>query len=231
MHEIVKKHTGNMDPYSEVKLKDISAAKKCMPFIEEYIELAGDKLYAALKVSATGNIMDSALFNGLDIEACLKKELEDPFLICDIKELMKDLSNARTILMIGDNSGEAVFDLLLLKYLHSDHKMYYAVRETPVINDVTTKEAKLAGIDKYAAVISTGNSSPGAIVSGFSEKFKKIYDSADIILAKGQGNFEAMYYENKRIYFILKAKCDMIAEVLGTIKGGYVLRAGFMLHR
>jgi damage-control phosphatase, subfamily I len=213
MHKIVKKHTGASDPYAQVKERDIETAKKVWSQIIQFNKDRSNTLYWALKTSATGNMMDSALYSNLDLEDWLIKELEKPFSVCDLTNLEEDLKIAKSVLIIGDNAGETVFDKVLVQHLH-DFDVTYAVRNEPIINDVTLEDAYTSGMDQLAKIVSTGCNAPGAILEQCSQSFIDLFRNADIVISKGQGNFEALAENERKIYFLLKAKCSMIAQKL-----------------
>lgn len=224
MHEIVKKHTGVEDPYAHVKARDISEALRLEPLMRRFAKSTPDQLMLSLKVSATGNVMDSALYSNLDIKACLMSELEKPFSVFELERFEKDLENAGQILIIGDNAGEAVFDKILIQQLSRGHEIIYAVRDKPIINDVTAEDAREAGVESCATIISTGCGAPGAILESCSETFRALFDSADLVISKGQGNFEALSEAPRKVYFLLKAKCPKIAKALGVQVNEYVFK-------
>ena len=224
MHAIVKKRTGIEDPYAKIKDKDISEALRLEPLIRCFASRNDDMLLQALKVSATGNVMDSALYKDLDIEACLMAELEKPFAICDKDVFEKDIQKAKQILIIGDNAGEAVFDKVLLQYLSAQHEVIYAVRDAAIINDATVEDALKAGVAGYAMIVSTGCTAPGAVLEACSAEFQAIFDGADLVISKGQGNFEALSDTSRRVYFLLKAKCPKIANALDVEVDEYVFK-------
>jgi uncharacterized protein with ATP-grasp and redox domains len=224
MHSIVKRHSGVADPYAKIKTKDITEALKLEPLIKDFAEKGNDFLLKALKVSATGNIMDSALYNNLDIESCIIEEMEKPFAICDNNEFEKELSKNKTVLIIGDNAGEVVFDKVLAEYISRNHKVIYAVRDKPIINDATIEDALKTGIEEYSELISTGCKMPGAVFEACSTKFQEIFNNADVIISKGQGNFEALSETKRSIYFLLKAKCHRIAKALDVEINEYVFK-------
>lgn len=224
MHKIVKEHTGVEDPYAEIKAQDISQALRLEPLIRSFSLRDKELLFNALKVSATGNIMDSALYTNLNIEACLQEELEKPFGICDYGYFLEDISKAKQILIIGDNAGEVVFDKILAEYLAKKHQVIYAVRDVAIINDATLEDALKTGIIDYAKVVSTGCSMPGAVLEACSLEFTELFNNADVVISKGQGNFEALSDTTRNVYFLLKAKCQRIAEEIGTELNDYVFK-------
>ncbi len=224
MHTIVKRYTGVEDPYAEIKSSDISEALKLETIIKNFKFREENRLLNALKVSATGNVMDSAIYKNLDIKKCFIEELEKPFAICDKDEFDKDIVKAEKVLIIGDNAGEVVFDKFLAAYLSCNHKVIYAVRDAAIINDATVEDAIKTGITEYSEVMSTGCGMPGAVYKLCSEKFQNIFNSADIVISKGQGNYEALSDTSRDIYFLLKAKCHRIAQDLDVEINEYVFK-------
>lgn len=225
MHAIVKRITGIEDPYGEVKARDISAALGLEPLIRGFTADRHERRHRALKASATGNVMDSALYTDLDLAACLMAELERPFAIDDAPAFEEDLEAARCVLILGDNAGEAVFDKVLAEELSVDRDVIFAVRGRAIINDVTVDDAGAAGIDAHATIVSTGCGAPGVVLESCSADFRALFDRADVVISKGQGNFEALYGTPRKVYFLLKAKCPKIATALGVAVNDYVFTA------
>ena len=188
VHRVVKLHSDNQDPYRRIKDSDIKEAKKLEEHIKDFINNQDDKLKGALKASATGNMMDSALYKDLDIKKCLNEELHKEFTRCDIENFKSDLKKDSSILIIGDNSGEGVFDKILIEMLSKEYHVTFAYRSEAIINDITKREVDIIGIGDYADVISIGSSAPGALVKEFSDEFKDIFYKSDIVISKGQGN-------------------------------------------
>ncbi|MFY9402150.1 MAG: ARMT1-like domain-containing protein, partial [Candidatus Omnitrophota bacterium] len=138
----------------------------------------------------------------------------------------KSLKNAKSILYLADNAGEVVFDRILIEEIKKKYPgkiIFYAVKEKPIINDALLEDALFCGIDRVARIISNGTDAPGTILSLCSSDFKKIYKSADMVISKGQGNFESLSKAKKEIFFLFMVKCPVVArEVKGRI-GDYVL--------
>ncbi|PTQ84482.1 hypothetical protein C8U37_10849 [Trichococcus patagoniensis] len=224
MHAVVKKYTESADPYANIKSSDIQTAFSLEPTLVNLLEEAIDPMVCALKISATGNVMDSALYSSRYLESFLIEELEMPFVISDEGSFKKDLEKAKTILIIGDNAGEAVFDKLLARFLAVDHQVIYAVRDAAIINDVTIEEALRVGMDNVADIVSTGCGAPGAVLESCSEAFLEVFNTADIVISKGQGNYEALSDASRKIFFLLKAKCPKIAKSIGVTVNDYVFK-------
>jgi len=138
-------------------------------------------------------------------------------------ELKRKLEKAKTVLYLGDNAGEIVFDKLFIGTInHPD--LTYVVRGAPIINDVTMEDADYVGMKDIAKVITSGYDAPSTIVNKSSEQFREYFDKADIIISKGQGNLEGLLPLNdKRIFFLLMVKCDVIAELLNVKKDSFVV--------
>jgi uncharacterized protein with ATP-grasp and redox domains len=225
MHEIVQRHSGQADPYAQVKARDMQAALRLEPFLTGFVDAGPDRLPRALKVAATGNVMDSALYNNLDIESCVAAELNKPFTRHDLEAFEADLPRARTVLLIGDNAGEAVFDKVLARELARTHEVVFAVRGSPIINDVTLDDARFVGIDAHARIVSTGCAAPAAILDACSDDFQTLFARADLVISKGQGNFEALSDAPRSLFFLLKAKCPKVAQELDVNVGDFVFVA------
>jgi len=212
------------DPYKDIKKASIEQAKKMLPFLREKLENSEDKLLFAAKLAIAGNIIDFGYHNIYDIEDKILNIIEHDLAINDFDIFKEKLQSAKTILYIGDNCGESVFDKVFIENLPSDSKVYYAVRGFPIINDVTYHDALDSELSGVAEIIDSGVKSPGAILKYASETFKEIFSSADIVISKGQGNFEALSDEKREIFFFLMAKCSVIAKNLNVFKESLILK-------
>lgn len=223
MHAIVKKHTNNKDPYKEMKKKHIMAAKETYPLLKHFLFKKKERLYWALKIAATGNIIDAAIYNNIDLNKCIIQELEKKFSICDVEKFESKLKDAKNILILGDNAGETIFDRVFLEEL-LQLDITYAVRSEPIINDATIEDACESELDRCTRLVSTGCNAPGLIIDECNEEFLNIFNNADIVVSKGQGNYEALSEEKREIFFLLKAKCPVISEKLNVSVGDYVFK-------
>lgn len=223
MHQTIKRRTLMNDPYAEIKRRDIDAAKKILPGLINFLKDKKNSLYWALKISATGNIIDSAVNKNADMMGCMKEELEKSFSRCDLEQFENRLESAKSILIIGDNAGETVFDRVLAERL-SQYDLTFAVRSEPVINDATAEDAYASGLADYARIISTGCGAPGAVLADCGRGFLKQFEGADIVISKGQGNFEALSECDRPVFFLLKAKCPVISQKLKVCLNDYVFQ-------
>ncbi|MDY0360759.1 MAG: ARMT1-like domain-containing protein [Desulforegulaceae bacterium] len=222
IYKIVSRLTGVKDPYKKIKNENILQAKKLLPELEQKINLAENPLLCAIRISIAGNVIDLGVDKKFNIAKDLDKILYQDFGIFDYDKFKHKLSNSNTVLFVGDNCGESVFDTLLIKQLKK--KVYYAVREIPVINDVTYDDAINSGLNEISEIISSGVDSPGAVLSRANNEFKNLFDKADIVISKGQGNYEGLSLEKRDIFFLLKAKCHVIAEDIGVKEDDIILK-------
>lgn len=211
----------NNDPYEQIKRDNIQKAMTIFDDIAHCADRADNTLLMAVKAAIAGNIIDFGVNRPFDIENDIFKIMNEDLAINHFEAFSKALDKAERVLYIGDNAGEGVFDRILIERLGKP--AIYAVRGIPIINDITEKEACLIGLDKVAEIVSTGVRSPGLILSEADEGFRDLFDNADMIISKGQGNYEALSDNKREIFFLLKAKCSIIARDIGVKEGDIVL--------
>ena len=144
----------------------------------------------------------------------------------EYEEFEAVLKRANTILYLGDNAGEIVCDKILIEEIQRNFEaktIFFAVRGFPIINDVLLEDAYECGMDKTATVISNGSDAPGTILEDCSQKFLEIYHFADMIISKGQGNFETLSDREECLFFLLRAKCPVITVDINCSIGDTVL--------
>jgi len=214
--------TGNKDPYKKIKRINIEKALLLYPELKEKVSNSEDRLLVAIRFAIAGNVIDLGVNKEFDIVNEIKKILTQDFAVFDYSKFKTALNNAKNILYIGDNAGEAVFDKILIEELNKP--VTYVVREIPVINDVTKEEARFIGIDKVAKIVSSGTTAPGTILDLCDEKFIDIFNNTDLIISKGQGNYEGLSGVDRSLFFLLKAKCKIIATNIGVQENEIVLK-------
>ena len=224
VHRIVRQLTGDDDPYAAVKAESTREALRLYPRLKALVAEDGDRLERAIRIAIAGNVIDFATGADFDIEEGLERILHQPFAINDIAAFRKALSEARSVLYLGDNAGETVFDRMLIEALGVP--VIYAVKGGPIINDATVDDALAAGLDEVAEVVSTGSDAPGTILSRCSAEFRALYERAELVIAKGQANYETLSEERGRLFFLLKVKCPVIARDIGAPVGSIVLKRG-----
>jgi len=227
VYAIVADITGNEDPCYEEKQQANELALSLYPRFKELVASSDDPLLAAAKLAIAGNVIDLAPQSSYgDVQSIAESALESPLGIDDYEEFKRGIAASSLILYLGDNAGEIVFDRILIEEMRriKDLEIYFVVREKPIINDATLSDAISTGMDRVAKVISNGSDAPATILSQCSSELKQLYHSADIIIAKGQGNYESLSDEAKNIFFLLRVKCPVIARLLGARVGDAVLK-------
>ncbi len=219
----VREITGKYDPYKEIKNESTTKALALYPALKKKVEASNDKLLTAIRIAIAGNVIDFGANGNFNLEEEIENALKRDFAILDYDEFRNRLNETHEILYIGDNAGECVFDKILIEEMKKP--VIYIVRDMPVINDAIYEDAVQAGIDKVATILSSGTDAPGTIVSTCSPEFKQIYNRSTFIISKGQGNYEALSSEKRPIFFLLKTKCHVIANHIGSNEGDFVLKA------
>lgn len=214
--------TGVADPYRKIKQQHIAEAKALYPELERMVDEAEDPLLRAIRIAIAGNVIDLGINKAFNLVADIKKTLSQDFAVFDYEAFEKVLHEAENVLYIGDNAGESVFDKLLIRQLKKPVK--YAVRAQPIINDATIEDALASGLDEVAEIINSGSKAPGTILRHSTPEFLEVYRKAGLVISKGQGNYEGLSDENRTIFFLLKAKCPVIARDMGVKEGDIVLK-------
>jgi len=231
LHRLIRQLTGNDDPYRAVKQRFNALALHMYPRLRRRIEEADDPFATAARLAIAGNVIDSGIDNRLDetgVEDAVQHALWAP-VRGDPAAFREAIASAEDILYLADNAGEIVFDRLLIEQMPPE-KVTVAVRGRPVLNDATMEDAEAAGLTRRVRVIDNGSDAPGTLLEDCSEEFRRLFQRADLIVSKGQGNYETLSGVDKRIFFVLKAKCPVIARDLGCQVGDPVLRGTWMLR-
>ena len=190
-YTVFKEVTGIKDPYYDLKRKYNRLALDIYPELKKVVDSAKDKLYTAAKIAVAGNVIDFGIdikkADTLDLSMIIRDLKSTQLAVDDFDKFRESLKNSINILYITDNSGEIVFDKIFIKEL-----------------------------DGLAGVIETGNGNIGINMDNSSDAFLKEFKKADLIISKGQGNFETLDKDETNIFFLLKAKCEYIAKELGV---------------
>lgn len=228
LYEAMAQIAGKTDLYDEQKAHATEQAREYLPYLREMIERSHDPLIATLKTAVVGNVIDLASEVSFDLHDAISSVFDTPFASDDSEPLRKALAKAKTLLYIGDNAGEHVFDALAIETLtklYPDLKITYMVRGNPIINDVTMKEALEADMNAICALCDSGVPTPGFVHEFATSEARHLFDTADLIIAKGMGNYECMTpLRRSGICFLLKVKCSVVAASLGRAIGDIVCR-------
>ena len=216
---------GKEDLYEAQKIESTNKALALLDFVWERIDQADDELDAALRAAVAGNVIDFATQVSFDLEREIQKIFDATFAIDQKKEFIRKLSQAKSLVVIGDNVGEHVFDKVMIEVFKErfDIDVYYFVRGRPIINDVTIIEAAEIDMPKVCEVVDTGVDTPGFIYERANKRARELFDGADLILAKGMGNFECLEGRiDDRLYYLFKIKCSVVANRVGKNVGDLI---------
>jgi hypothetical protein len=228
VHLRVKSITGSFDPYKEVKKKQNEIALQYESILSSQITEMSDPLKAVMMFSAAGNANDLAPDHQIqDIYKRYMGIISKGFAWNDYELFLKKLAQSKSLLYLGDNAGEIVWDKILIEELldNSNIEIIYTVRGFPILNDVTMEDAHFVKMDKLVKVISDGFDAPGTLLNRCSEEFFNRYQKSDLILSKGQGNYESLSEEHRPIFFLLNVKCSVIAEDIHCNIGDIILKS------
>lgn len=224
IHRRLRQIVGVDDPYRSAKDHQNRMAFSMLPDLRRRVELAADPFDMAMRVAIAGNVIDLGVPGSVteeSIRTSVEKCLSEP-LAGDPARFRVDAEKARKILYITDNAGEIVFDRLLIEKL-GPARLTVAVRGAPAINDATMSDAIAAGLTEITEVIDNGSDAPGTLLTECSSEFRQRFNSADLIVAKGQGNFETLSDEPGNIYFLFKVKCRVVSEHAQIELGSHVV--------
>jgi damage-control phosphatase, subfamily I len=232
IHRLIRGLSGVEDSYRETKARFNAFILRLLPRLEQRVRNSADPFEAALRLAVAGNVIDF----GIDI-ALREEDVEKSLDLAFSAELDRDaigslrqaVRTASRILYLGDNAGEVVFDSLFLaaiRELAPSTGLTFVVRGQPIINDITLEDALQAGIDRLARVIDNGGDAPGCVLEDCSEVFREHLRLADLVISKGQGNFETLCPLPQETFYLLKAKCPVIAAHIGVPQGSLLVLDG-----
>ncbi len=222
IHRQVREQTRIDDPYQEDKAQATRQALDLYPMLRARVAAASDPLETAVRIAIAGNIIDLGVAESYDLEANLERVLEQELAINHLEPLRNALENTDSILYLADNAGETAFDRVLIETL--DRHVTYAVKASPIINDALLEDAIAAGIDQVAEIIDNGSNAPGTMLNHCSGEFRERFNQAELIIAKGQANYESLSAENAPLFFLLQAKCSVIARDLDVSSKDIILK-------
>jgi len=216
LYPILAKFLGTPDPYAQLKEESNALALSLRDDIRQQIEQADDPLRAAVRVAIAGNVIDYGALHSFDAAETMRNCFARDFVIDDYPALRQAVSaKGQKVLYLSDNSGEIVFDGLLIEQLQRlGCHVTTAVRESPIINDATLADARACGLDQLCPVISSGTASSGTVLSQCSKKFLDHFYAADLIISKGMGNFESLSDQAEPLFFLLTVKCAEVARCI-----------------
>lgn len=223
MNRLIREKIGLIDPYSQIKQNSNQKVLAMYTCLKQMIMNSSDPFDTSFRFAIAGNSLDCGVLDQIDLSTihdAINQALMSPFQ-WEKDNILDSIEHAKTILYLTDNAGEIVFDKLLIEMLPKE-KVVVAVRGYPVLNDATRYDAEAIGLTSLVHVIDNGSDAPGTILSDCSREFLEWFDKTDIIIAKGQGNYETLSEVEKNIIFALKVKCPVIARDIGCEVGDMI---------
>ena len=224
IHRLIREKVGQ-DPFRKVKRAYNTLAMGLYAELKARIRRSEDPLWTASRLAISGNVIDFGIYTSIDIESSILRSLETHIAVDDYEMFREDLDRSEEILYLLDNAGEIVFDRLLIEELAAMGKKVRAVvKGSAVLNDVTAEDARQTGLQDVCEVIDNGSDAVGTILEWTSPEFRARYAGAELVISKGQGNFETLTGNGKKAYFLFQSKCDVVSKELGLSPGSMLLK-------
>lgn len=214
IHALIREASGNPDPFYAKKHEATEHALSLYTHLKEMLLQADDPLDSAVRLAIAGNIIDLGVAAEYDLEASIERVLAITPAINHMKELKAAIESAGSILYLGDNAGETVMDRLLIEAINKP--ITFVVKGGAAVNDATREDAVAAGIDKVCEVIDNGAAAMGTLLEQCSAEFRQRFDDAELVIAKGMANYESLSGTRENLFFLLQAKCAVVAADLGV---------------
>jgi damage-control phosphatase, subfamily I len=227
IHRILRQETG-VDPYKKVKEAYNLIALGKLPGLRKRVSEAADRLEGGVRAAIAGNVIDFGIYEKIDLDRSIDEAFLLPLSAHGYRSFSDSVDRAHRILYLCDNAGEIVFDRILLETLRDRGKQVTAaIKGAPVINDATLADADAAGLSVCASVIDNGNDGIGTLLEACSPRFMDAYHAADLIISKGQANYETLVQSGDvRIFYLFKVKCPVVAKSLKRGNGDIVVMGG-----
>lgn len=216
---IVTEETGDPDPFAAVKRASNEEVEALKPAFRRRLDAADDRFRRAVRLAIAGNVIDVGPGHDIDVEATVDDVLEQSFAIDRVADLRAALAEATEVLYLADNAGEIVLDQFLIETIDAD--VTVVLKDQPFLNDATLADARDVGLDDVAELDTRGSEGVGTITPAFERRL----EAADVVLSKGQGNYELFSDADAPIYFLFMVKCDVVAEDVGVPEGSIVATA------
>ncbi len=227
IHRMLREQTG-LDPYQSVKETYNRIALGMLPALRRTAAATPDALEGGVRAAVAGNVIDFGIYETIDLNRSIEESFRLPLSSAPYRSFADRIASSRHILYLCDNAGEIVFDRVLIEVLRERGKEVTAVvKGSPVINDATLEDAHAAGLPECAQVIDNGSDGIGTLLETCSEHFREEYRTADLVISKGQANYETLVRESdERIFFLFKVKCPVVAAHLVRLDGDIVIMHG-----
>jgi len=210
LYRLLAERTGSPDPFAALKQTSNSTAMGMLPRLREIIANAADPLTSATRLAIAGNCIDYGAQQDFDVEEAIHQCLTQPPALDHFNWFRKKLARAEKILYLADNCGELVFDRLLIEQLGKPVTL--VVKASPIINDALFADAEACGLTSICRVIDNTTGCPGTPLASCHPEFQQLFREADLIISKGQGNFETLSEISAPLFFLLLVKCPVVAS-------------------
>jgi uncharacterized protein with ATP-grasp and redox domains len=221
LHARIREVSANSDPYREKKWEATAHALALYPKLKQLVAEATDPIDTAIRLAIAGNIIDLGVSDEYNLEASIERVLTLQAAVDHSARLRTAIDKAGSILFLGDNAGETVLDRLLIETL--DKPVTYVVKGGPAVNDATLEDAREAGLEAVCEIISNGAAAMGTLLDQCSEAFRERFNAADLVIAKGMANFESLHGSRSNLFFLLQAKCAVVAAHLKVAEKSIVI--------
>jgi damage-control phosphatase, subfamily I len=214
IHRAIREETHCTDNYLDVKRTSTEQAMAFYPMLKQIVDSADNPFATAARIAVIGNIIDFGVTNTLNLDEDIEKDLADSLTVDHTARLQSALEKAPWVLYLADNAGETVFDRVFIETInHKDVR--YVVKSGPVLNEALREDAEAVGLDKIVTISETGVDAVGVVPHRSSQDFLDLLNTAPVIIAKGQANYESLGGTDYNVFFLFKVKCDMVSQVTG----------------
>jgi len=220
----IREITGIDDLYFEKKRASHQEAMSYLDALRKLVSQDTDSLQGALKVSAAGNIIDVVHVGEYDLWDEVTSTVKGELLGGGLAAFQEKLASGSFILYLADNVGETTFDRVLIENLPLP--VIYSVKSGPILNDATWEDAVAAGIDQVAEIIENGTRSPGTVLSQASDEFIELFERAELVLSKGQANYETLDDQGEKVFYLMRVKCPLISQEVDAPVGSLLFKQG-----
>lgn len=220
-YEVASQLSGNPDPYREIRRKQNELALRLEPELRAMVKESSDPVKCALHLAAAGNVIDMGIMDAgdIDVRDAIEQVMKESFVVNHTEEFRRALARANTLLLFLDNAGEIVFDKVLIEELLKHVQVTAVVKGAPIINDAIMEDAEQVGLTSICEVIHNDDALIGSPLDRIPDTLRERVDRADMILAKGQGNYETIDEYPGDVFLLLRAKCEVIAQDMGVKLG------------
>lgn len=227
LYRMVKEMSGNPDPFEDQKRKQNLAVLEIVPWLRDTIDGAEDPLLMAVRLAIAGNVVDPGAQASFDLQKSVSEAISGERGLEQYGRFRERLAGAGDVMLVADNCGEVVFDMLLIEAMREARRreldVTVAVRSAPIINDVTEKEALEIGLDRLATIMPSGSEMPGTVLERTTQEFRCAFERADLVISKGQGNWETLEECDREVFFMFQAKCPSVAAINDCPEGSLLL--------